>query len=210
MARLPLAPTKSSLLLVKARLATAREGHDLLEQKRLILAAEIMKRLTEVRQREAALEKETDLAYRALGRLFTRIGRRKSREMSQVSQYPSTVQPTTTLAAGMEFFSLEVSLPPAAPQLGLVNSPVETDRVTALFLNLLPLAAGLASLRAQVQALARELKKNQRRVNALEKIVIPQTEETRIYIENVLEEQERESFFARKRLKTKNQAPGGR
>jgi V/A-type H+-transporting ATPase subunit D len=49
--------------------------------------------------------------------------------------------------------------------------------------------------------LAREVRKTQRRVNALEKIVIPAAKETRVYIESALEERDRDSFFTSKLLK---------
>ena len=52
--------------------------------------------------------------------------------------------------------------------------------------------------------LAEEVKKTQRRVNALDKMVIPQTLETKEYIENALEEKERENVFVLKALKKRN------
>ena len=62
----------------------------------------------------------------------------------------------------------------------------------------------MASIRTIVWRLAAEVKKTQRRVNALDKMVIPQTLETKKYIENVLEEKERENVFVLKALKKRN------
>ncbi len=45
MAKLNVAPTKSSYLVLKRQLAFAEEGYDLLEQKRQILIFELMSRL---------------------------------------------------------------------------------------------------------------------------------------------------------------------
>jgi V/A-type H+-transporting ATPase subunit D len=50
---------------------------------------------------------------------------------------------------------------------------------------------------------AREVSKTQRRVNSLEKMVIPDTSETIAYITSVLEERERELFFIQKRMKSR-------
>ncbi|HOS30609.1 MAG TPA: V-type ATP synthase subunit D, partial [Treponemataceae bacterium] len=61
----------------------------------------------------------------------------------------------------------------------------------------------MASIRTIAWRLATEVKKTQRRVNALEKMVIPQTTETKHYIESVLEERERENIFVLKALKAK-------
>ena len=55
--------------------------------------------------------------------------------------------------------------------------------------------------------LAGELRKTQRRVNALQYIFIPDYEETIAFIESELEEREREEAFRLKRLKTKTARP---
>ncbi|MEN6477206.1 MAG: V-type ATP synthase subunit D, partial [Rectinema sp.] len=49
----------------------------------------------------------------------------------------------------------------------------------------------------------REVKKTQRRVNALDKMVIPRSREVKRYIESSLEERDRESLFAVKMLKSR-------
>ncbi len=72
------------------------------------------------------------------------------------------------------------------------------------FFELLRLLTDMASIRTIVWRLAREVKKTQRRVNALDKQVIPQTRETKTYIESVLEERERENVFVLKALKSRN------
>ncbi|MBP5446774.1 MAG: V-type ATP synthase subunit D, partial [Treponema sp.] len=61
----------------------------------------------------------------------------------------------------------------------------------------------MASIRTIVCRLAGEVKKTQRRVNALDKMVIPQASETKKYIESQLEERERDNTFVLKALKNK-------
>jgi hypothetical protein len=58
-----------------------------------------------------------------------------------------------------------------------------------------------------VWRLAAELRKTQRRVNALQHIFIPEYEETVAFIESALEEREREEVFRLKRLKNKTARP---
>jgi V/A-type H+-transporting ATPase subunit D len=68
---------------------------------------------------------------------------------------------------------------------------------------LLKILTELATVRTIVWRLAREVRKTQRRVNSLEKMVIPDARETKAYIESSLEERERDAFFTSKLLKRK-------
>ena len=77
------------------------------------------------------------------------------------------------------------------------------DEVMVDFFNLLRLLTDMASIRTIVWRLAGEVKKTQRRVNALDKRVIPQALETKKYIESQLEERERDNTFVLKALKNK-------
>ncbi len=77
------------------------------------------------------------------------------------------------------------------------------DRTMVEFFELLRLVARMAEIRTMVWRLAREVRKTQRRVNALEKVVIPDVLETKGFIEGVLEEREREVFFVQKILKAR-------
>jgi V/A-type H+-transporting ATPase subunit D len=74
------------------------------------------------------------------------------------------------------------------------------------FLTLLEAVGRLAELETAVWLLAQELKKTQRRVNALEQIFIPDFKDTLRYIGESLESKELESFFIMKLLKKRSQA----
>jgi V/A-type H+-transporting ATPase subunit D len=71
---------------------------------------------------------------------------------------------------------------------------------------MLKICTEMAAVRTIIWRLAREVRKTQRRVNALEKMVIPTAKETRVYIEASLEEKDRDSFFSSKLLKKKGVA----
>ena len=80
------------------------------------------------------------------------------------------------------------------------------DATINSFFELLMLLTQMASIRTIVWRLAEEVRKTQRRVNALDKMIIPQTQETKEYIESALEERDRENVFVLKALKKKNGA----
>jgi len=85
----------------------------------------------------------------------------------------------------------------------MASSSPQTDEVTRRFLDALRSISELAEIETKVWRLAREVKKTQRRVNALEKIFIPDYKETQGFILSSLEEKEREALFVMKMLKAR-------
>jgi len=77
------------------------------------------------------------------------------------------------------------------------------DEASATFREVLIRIPQLSMLVMTVWRLAGELRKTQRRVNALQHIFIPNYEETVAFIVSSLEEREREEIFRLKWLKTK-------
>jgi V/A-type H+/Na+-transporting ATPase subunit D len=194
MAKVNIAPTKSNYLSMKRQLAFAEEGYDLLEQKRQILIFELMGRLgraSEVertvaealRRAHAALREATlDIGSAALDR--TALGVKLDVELKLAAQHLMGLTiPRVMFRAG-----------PSGIPFGVSGTSANTDTAMRRFVELLPLLAELAELQNAVLRLARELRKTQRRCNALSKIFIPSYRETLAYISGTLEERERESL----------------
>jgi len=203
MAREQTAPTKSNLIRVKERLNFAKEGHDLLEQKREILVSELMRRVEQVKLLERDLEKRTDTAYPCAKRMLLMVGRQRAKRLSENIHYNYRLKEKQIISAGMKLPGLEIDLPSIELKYSPMNSFAECDETVIEFFELLKICTELAVLRTIAWRLAREVKRTQRRVNALEKMVIPTASETKTYIESVLEERERDSFFTSKLLKKK-------
>jgi V/A-type H+-transporting ATPase subunit D len=203
MAREQIAPTKSNLLRVKERLDIAQEGYDLLEQKREILVAELMRKVEQVKILERDLDARVEKAYPCLKRMLVVVGRERAQRLAQNVSYSFDLKEKTINAAGMRLPGLEVRFPVTELKYSPVNSFAECDETVLEFFELLKICTELAAIRTIAWRLAREVRRTQRRVNALEKMVIPTARETRTYIESVLEERERDSFFTSKLLKKK-------
>jgi V/A-type H+-transporting ATPase subunit D len=77
------------------------------------------------------------------------------------------------------------------------------DKAVLNFIDIRKIIYELAEVENSVYKLAMEIKKTQKRANALEKIQIPKYVKTIKYIEEVLEEKEREDFFRLKKVKGK-------
>jgi len=203
MARGQIAPTKSNLIKTGDRLEIAKEGYDLLEQKREILIAELMHKVELVKILERDLDKRVDTAYPCLKRMLVAAGRERAGKLAENITYRYETREIQTVKAGMKIPGVEVQIPAIDLKYSPENSFAECDETVIEFFELLKICTELAAVRTIVWRLAREVKRTQRRVNALEKKVIPETSETKANIESVLEERERDSFFALKLLKKK-------
>lgn len=203
MAKLNIAPTKSNLLAIKEQLSVATDGYDLLEQKREILVMELMRLVEQVTLLERDIDKAIGAAYPALRNMLMTVGGDRTERIAHAVKYDFTIREKPVVAGGMTFSSIDVKLPKQQLFYSFVGTFAETDRVTVTFFRLLSLLTQMASVRTIVWRLANEVKKTQRRVNALDKMIIPQDRETKAYIESVLEERDRENVFVLKSLKSR-------
>jgi len=204
MAKLNIAPTKSNLLAIKEQLSVAVDGYDLLEQKREILVMELMHMVEKVNHLERDIEKSIEQAYPALKKMLLTVGSDRAERIAHAVKYDYNIKEKPVVAGGMTFNSIEVELPKQQLFYSFMGTFADSDKVMVEFFKLLSLLTEMASIRTIVWRLANEVKKTQRRVNALDKMIIPQNAETKFYIESVLEERDRENIFVLKSLKNRN------
>ncbi len=203
MAKLNIAPTKSNLLLLKDQLVIARDGHNLLEQKREILVMELMRIVEKIKLLEREIQKSVEKAYPSLRSMLMTVGEERIDRISHGIKYDFSFVEKSVTVAGMHFKTLDVNAPKQKLFYSFLGTYSDSDKVIVEFFKLLNLLTQMASIRTIAWRLAMEVKKTQRRVNALSKLVIPQTDDTRKYIEGVLEERERENTFTLKSLKNR-------
>lgn len=201
-----IAPTKSNLLITKEQLAVSTNGYELLEEKREILVRELMRLVEQVKMLEDEIQQEIDLAYPAFKRMLMIDGADQVERIAHAIHYDFDMIEKVVVVGGMQFETIEVELPKKELFYSALGTYANTDDVIVKFFNLLTLLTQMASIRTIVWRLAEEVKRTQRRVNALDKMIIPQATETIKYIESVLEERERENVFVLKALKKKQNA----
>ena len=204
MAKLNIATTKSNLLAMKEQLAVSTNGYELLEEKREILVRELMHLVEKVKLLEKQMDKAVNQAYPAFKRMLMVDGADQIQRVSHGIHYDFNMNEKKVTIGGMGFSSIDVELPQQELFYSFNGTDANTDDTVSKFFDLLSILTGMASIRTIVWRLADEVKKTQRRVNALDKMIIPQTTETKTYIESVLEERERENVFVLKALKKKN------
>ncbi len=205
MARLDVTPTKSNLFMIKEQLGVAKSGYALLDQKREILVMELMGLVEKTRLLEKEIDKLVQSAYPTLRNMLMSVGGDRVEGIARSVKYDFAFTERSISIAGMHFSSLDVALPKMRLFHSSFGSHAASDKVMVDFFQLLRLLTELASIRTIVWRLARELQKTQRRVNALDKIIIPQTKETKAYIEGVIEERDRENIFVLKSLKSRQE-----
>jgi V/A-type H+-transporting ATPase subunit D len=187
-------PTRSAALDIARDLSFAEEGHDLLEQKRQILVLELMQYVEAAKREQAEADERLARAHAALREAAARVG-------SQAMARDAMAVPVTQAVEVSERRVMGISVPQVttepvepAPSFGFAGGTLKADEALAAFSSALEAIARLAETQNAVFRLARELRKTQRRVNALDRIFIPDNRETLDYIQSVLEERERDAF----------------
>jgi len=203
-AKLNIAPTKSNLLAMKEQLAVSTNGYDLLEEKREILVRELMHLVEKVKLLEKEIDEVVAQAYPAFKKMLMLDGADQIERISHGIHYDFDISEKKVTIGGMGFSSMDVHMPKQELFYSFMGTDANTDATIEKFFHLLSLLTQMASIRTIVWRLAEEVRRTQRRVNALDKMIIPQTKETKAYIESVLEERERENVFVLKALKKKN------
>ncbi len=203
MAILNIPPTKSNYLIIKKDLSFATEGFELLEQKREILVLELMRVLEKARTIQKEVYQKLAEAFRVLEKARIQGGGLSMKTDALSVDYEHNVRISSRPLMGMSIPSVEDTYEDFSLQFSLAESTALADETMKSFIEVLKLIGRLAEIENAVWRLAREVKKTQRRVNALEKIFIPNYQETLNYIQYTLEEKERETFFVMKMVKEK-------
>jgi V/A-type H+-transporting ATPase subunit D len=205
---LDLPPTKSNLLELRDRLAMARTGYDLLEEKREVLVSELLAIIDDADQLRREVDEKLAAAFQALQEAVIELGRDQVERAALACGVKAELAVRERSIMGVLIPLVEREVSKLEPQYGLLGTSAGLDAAQAQFRETLETILHLAETETTAWRLAVELKKTQRRVNALENILIPQYEETIHYIEAKLEEDERESIFQMKRLKAWREGEG--
>jgi V/A-type H+-transporting ATPase subunit D len=192
---LKLAPTRSNLLRLKTSLQFAKEGYSILDKKREALTIEIMSLVEKAEQQQEHVQSLMQTAYQTIELARLTMGEK------QVSWAALSV-PESVEVSIVNYGMMGVPLPRVkkigtAQELtyGLGATTVALDAAARYFRQIAEEIPLTTTYQISIRRLARELKKTRRRVNALSKIFIPDYEETIQFIEETLEEQDREEIF---------------
>jgi V/A-type H+/Na+-transporting ATPase subunit D len=197
------APTRMNLIRIKNELRFAREGYEILDRKREVLTTELVRVAHEADVIQKEVWKLLETAYGALEQARLTMGSDHVEWAALAANKTVDVHLKLRGVMGVAIPVIEArgDLPKMLYSLSGTNASL--DEASAAFREVVVKIPQLSMLVTSVWRLAGELRKTQRRVNALQHIFIPQYEETVAFIVSSLEEREREETFRLKWLKSK-------
>jgi V/A-type H+/Na+-transporting ATPase subunit D len=201
MTRINVPPTRSNLIRIKSDLQFAREGYEILNRKREVLTTELIRVSHDAEDMQQKVWKLLVTAYAALEKSQLRMGRERVEWAALATNKTVEVQLKFRGVMGVAVPVVESSGEPPDMPYSPGDTSASLDEANEAFADVLKLIPQLSMLTTTVWRLAGELRKTQRRVNALQFIFIPQYEETVLFIVSTLEEREREDTFRLKLLK---------
>ncbi|MFC1793167.1 V-type ATP synthase subunit D [Planctomycetota bacterium] len=201
MAQLNYAPTKTNLLRLRNDLKFAQQGYELLDQKRNILIIELLALVDQAADFQSRVENMLTKAYKALEETVFDMGKLKVQYLTGAVNITTDVTIRTRKVMGVSLPVIETQFKEHSPHYSPMGTSFWIDSSLYFFKEVLKLLGKLSELKISVLRLANEVKKTIRKVNALEKIAIPDLKETVHYIESRLEENERDMVILMKMVK---------
>ena len=194
-------PTKGNLILAKNSLALAKQGFDLMDKKRNILMREIMNLISQASEIQTEIDSTFREAYGLLQLANIEIGIHEVEEISFSVPVEDSIRIKTRSVMGTEIPLVEYKPKADEPTYAYYSTTQALDQARIAFEKVKDLTIRLSMIENSAYRLAANIKKTQKRANALKNITIPMYEALTKNIQNALEEKEREEFTRLKVIK---------
>lgn len=190
--------TRMELLAHKAQISLARQGRDLLEQKRSALMKELLRIADTVMERTEALYSASANARQALARAEAFAGTEAVRSAALSTRGDLSLQVSVANIMGVKAPHIEqkqVVRSSLGRGYSIVGTSIFIDEAAEAFEVEVEAILHLAESELRLKRLAAEIQSTSRRLNALEHLLIPELESEREFIEMALDERERGDHF---------------
>jgi len=201
-------PTRKNLMAIEDRIELSERGHDTLEQKRDGLIMEFMDILDQAQDvREdlnanyEAAQRKLDMARAMEGDIAVRGAAASLKEYPEITTQSKNIM--GVVVPQIESSKVRKSLDERG--YGLLGSSARIDETADAYEELLETIILAAEVETAMKKMLKEIETTKRRVNALEFKLLPDLYENQEYIEQKLEEQEREEIFRMKKIKAKKE-----
>lgn len=200
-------PTRSELLYRRQQIRLADQGKDLLKKKRDALLREFLPIIDETMKLSLRLERATADAQSALALAEAVEGRQVLQSVSFATKGEVQVDISGTHVMGVPIPVIRKAETPIKTELergySITGVSARIDQTAEKFEEIVDLMIESADIETRLRRLGEELQKTNRRVNALENVVIPELEEQVKFIFSSLDERAREDHFRLKKVKKK-------
>jgi V/A-type H+-transporting ATPase subunit D len=201
-------PTRKNLMQIEDRIDLSERGHDTLEKKRDGLIMEFMDILDQAQDVRSELEEDYDRAQEAIdmaramdGDVAVRGAAAALKEHPEITTQSKNIM--GVVVPQIESSKVKKSLDERG--YGLLGSSARIDEAADAYEELVESVILAAEVETAMKKMLEEIETTKRRVNALEFTLLPRLYENQEYIEQKLEEQEREEIFRMKKIKAKKE-----
>lgn len=195
--------TKTNLINLSRELDFARLGYELLDQKRNILVLELLSLVDQAADYEKQVYRALAAAYSSLEESVLTGGKLRIMNIAAAVNIDSAITLRQRKVMGVRLPLVKTDFHENPPYFSPVDTSFWVDQSVEEFKNALKLMGRLAELKVSIFRLAREVKRTIRKVNALERLAIPELELAVRQIRERLEENEREMFTLMKLVKSR-------
>lgn len=201
-------PTKGNLMLAKNSLALSKQGYELMDKKRNILIKELMDLIEKADKIQNDILRTYETAYMALQKANIDIGINNVMGAAGAVPVEDGITIKTRSIMGVEIPRIRRKEKEIKPTYSFYGSTESLDIARVAFERVKELSLELTEIENSAYRLAYNVKKTQKRANALQNITIPKYEELTKSISNALEEKEREEFTRLKVIKRRMNEAG--
>ena len=172
-----------------------------MDKKRNILIREMMDLIDKASDIQSQIDTTFRTAYAALQKANVRLGIHVVDEISHSVPVENSIRIKTRSIMGTEIPLVESDESPSMPTYAYYGTSQALDEAKAAFDKVKQLTIQLSMIENSAYRLATNIKKTQKRANALKNITIPTYEVLTKSIQEALEEKEREEFTRLKVIK---------
>lgn len=194
-------PTKNNLIRLQGKMALSKQGHDLLEKKKIILSLEKSKYENRQKELENSLKELMSRYYKKLIEARIDIGIDNLEKISNDVNIENNLNIKYISVMGVEIPSIIQDEPKNDLQYSLYSTTISLDEAMIIAKDLKKTIISLAEVGNIIFRLDLAISKVAKRSSALENIIIPEDEKIITQIKNILEEREREEFSRLKVVK---------
>jgi len=166
-------PTKGNLMLAKNSLALAHQGYDLMDKKRNILLKELMSLIDEAKDIQSEIDVTFTRAYACLQRANIEQGISKVQEIAFTVPIEDSIRIQARSIMGTEIPHVKYDEKRNNLTYSFGNTHESIDMAREAFRQVKELTIKLAEVENSAYRLANNIKKTQKRANALKNITIP-------------------------------------